>query len=345
MRRIPLRMIPLRMILSRLVAIPVSLFVVATLAFWLIRLSGANAASAVAGEYADAAAVAATEHELGLDRPVVEQYATFLGGLLHGDLGQSYFTRAPVAGELAARLPLDGVIGVLALLVAVVVGVGLGAVGAYFRGAWPDRSSRFAVSLLQAVPEFVFALVLIYLLFFQLGWFPPPTGQIGLATTPPPAVTGVVVIDSIIDDNAVAFRESAAQLVLPVLSFGLILSTVFAKVTRSQLAGVLASPQTEYARSLGLRPHQVFASALTVSRTALLTTVAIVSGALIGGGAIMQKIFSLDGAAAFGVNAIFSMDLPVVQGMVLVFGGITVVLFLLVDIAVLLLDPRVRVKA
>jgi peptide/nickel transport system permease protein len=333
------------MIAGRLIAIPVSLFAVASLAFWMIRISGASAASAVAGEYASPEAIAQTARELGLDRSLWDQYTSFLGGLLRGDLGQSYFTRQPVADELFARLPLDATLGVLALVVAVVAGVGMGALGAYFRAAWPDRLSRGVVTLLQSVPEFVFALVLIYVLFFQLDLLPAPVGQLALSQTAPPTVTGVVLLDALIAGDWTAFQAAAAQLVLPVLSFGLALSAVFAKVSRSTFSAVLSSPQTEYARALGLSPWRIFASALAVSRTAILTTVAIVSGALIGGNAIMEKIFSLDGTAAFGVDSILKLDLPVVQGIVLVFGGITVVLFLLVDILILLLDPRVRAKA
>ncbi|GAB3430219.1 ABC transporter permease [Actinophytocola sediminis] len=340
-----MRRIPVKMIVGRLVAIPVSLFAVASLAFWMVRISGASAASSVAGEYASAEAIAQTERSLGLDRSLWDQYTSFLGGLFRADLGRSYFTRQPVADELFTRLPLDAVLGVLALVVAVVAGIGLGAVGAYFRAAWPDRASRGVVTVLQSVPEFVFALVLIFVFFFELGWLPAPVGQLALSQTVPPHVTGVVVVDAVVAGDWDAFGAAAAQLVLPVLSFGLALSAVFAKVTRSSLVSTLAAPQTEYARALGLSPWRVFVSALIVSRTSILTTVAIVSGALIGGNAIMQKIFSLDGAAAFGVDAILKLDLPVVQGIVLVFGGITVVLFLLIDILILLLDPRVRAKA
>ncbi|MGW2306627.1 ABC transporter permease [Actinomadura luteofluorescens] len=340
-----MRRIPLKMIIGRLVAVPVSLFAVASLAFWMMRLSGTSAASSVAGEYATPEAIAATERELGLDRGLWDQYTGFLGGLLHGDLGRSYFTRQPVAGELAARLPLDATIGVLALIVAVLAGVGLGALSAYHRNRWPDRTSRGAVTLLQSVPEFVFALVLIYVLFFRLRWLPAPVGQISLSRTAPPSVTGVVLLDAPLAGNWPAFWSASAQLVLPVLSFGLVLAAVFAKVTRSSFGSVLASPQIEYARSLGLPPWRIFTAALTVSRTAILTTVAIISGALIGGNAIMQKIFSLDGTAAFGVDSILKMDLPVVQGIVLAFGGTAVLLFLLIDILILLLDPRVRARS
>lgn len=332
------------MIIGRLIAIPVSLFAVASLAFWLIRLSGANAAATVAGEYADAEAIARTEAELGLDRNLWEQYTGFLGDLLTGDLGTSFFTRRPVSEEIMNRIPLDLFLGVLALVLAVVLGVTLGAVAAYYRSGWPDRVSSTSVSFLQSLPDFVIALVLIYVLFYLAGLLPPPVGQLDLTHPSPPERTGVVFIDVVLSGQWQTLGAATAQLLLPVASMGLSLVPAFAKVTSSTLGTVLASPQIEYARSTGLSPLRVFWSALSVTRTSLLTTIAIVIGALLGGGAVLQKIYNLDGAAAFGVDSIFKLDLPVIQGIVLVFGGLTVVAFLLIDILILLLDPRVRVS-
>lgn len=337
-----MRRIPFGMIIGRLIAIPVSLFAVASMAFWLIRLSGANAAATVAGEYADAEAIAAVERELGLDRSRWEQYTGFLGDLVRGDLGVSYFTRQPVTEEIMGRISLDLFLGVLGLIVAVVIGVALGAVSAYYRSGWPDRLSSTSVGFLQSLPDFVIALVLIYVLFYLLGLMPPPVGELALDRIPPPEVTGVVFVDAALSGQWDTFWAAGEQLLLPVASMGLGLTPVFAKVTSSTLGTVLASPQIEYARACGLSPLRVFWSALSVTRTALLTTVAIIIGALLGGGAVLQKIYNLDGAAAFGVDSIFKLDLPAIQGIVIVFGGLTVVVFLLIDILILLLDPRVQ---
>jgi peptide/nickel transport system permease protein len=333
------------MLLGRLVAIPVSIFAVATLAFWLIRLPGTNAAAAIGGEYADAAAIARIEEELGFNRPLWSQYTDFLAGLVRGDLGTSYFTRRPVSEEIFGRLPLDLTVGLLGLVVAIVAGVGMGAVGAYYRTKPADQTTRVIVSVLQSLPEYVFALVLVYVFFYVLGVAPAPVGQVSLRTAVPDGPTGVVVIDSLLAGDTATFGQAAQQLVLPVLSFGLVLSAVFARVTRTNFATVLSSQQIQYARACGLTPARVFWSAFTVSRTAVLTTIAVITGAIIGGGAIMQKIYNLDGAAAFGVDSIFKFDLPVIQGIVIALGGLTVVAFLVIDIVILLLDPRVRHKS
>ncbi|WP_328393737.1 ABC transporter permease [Nocardia sp. NBC_00416] len=339
------RRVPVSMLLGRLVAIPVSIFAVATLAFWLVRLPGTNAAAAIGGEYADAEAIARIEGELGFDRPLWSQYTDFLAGLVRGDLGASYFTRRPVSEEIFGRLPLDLTVGLLALVVAIIVGVGMGAVGAYYRTRPADHTTRVIVSVLQSLPEYVFALVLVYVFFYLLGVAPAPVGQVSMRTAVPDGPTGVVVIDALLAGDTATFGKAAQQLVLPVLSFGLVLSAVFARVTRTNFATVLASPQIHYARACGLTPLRVFWSAFTVSRTAVLTTIAVITGAIIGGGAIMQKIYNLNGAAAFGVDSIFKFDLPVIQGIVIVLGGLTVLTFLVIDIVILLLDPRVRHKS
>lgn len=337
--------VPLRMLAGRLVAIPVSIFAVVSLAFWLIRLSGTNAAAEIAGAYADAETIAHIEHQLGLDQSLWSQYLSFISGLVRGDLGVSYFTHQTVSHEIFSRLPLDLTIGVLALLVAVVIGVGMGMLGAYYRAQAVDGLMRVIVSVLQSLPDYVFALLLIYGFFYLLGMAPAPIGQLPMRMQAPGGPTGVALIDGVMQGNWAVVSAALAQLALPVFSYGLVLSAVFARVTRMSVSQTLASGQVLYARACGLTRWRIFCSVLVTTRTAILTTVAVVTGAIIGGGAIMQKIYNLDGAAAFGVDSIFKFDMPVIQGVVIVFASLSIVAYLLIDIVILLLDPRVRHKS
>jgi peptide/nickel transport system permease protein len=340
-----LERIPLRMLAGRLVAIPVSVFAVVSLAFWLVRLSGSNAAAEIAGAYADAEAIAKIEHQLGLDQSLVAQYVSFMKGLLQGDLGVSYFTHQPVSHEIFARLPLDLTIGVLSLLVAVVVGVGMGTLGGYYRGQAVDGLVRLIVSVLQSLPDYVFALLLIYGFFYLLGVAPAPIGQLPMRMSAPDGPSGVALLDGLMQGNAEVVWAALRQLALPVFSYGLVLSAVFARVTRMSISQTLASGQVQYARACGLTPWRIFCSVLVTTRTAILTCVAVVTGAIIGGGAILQKIYNLDGAAAFGVDSIFKFDMPVIQGVVIIFASLSIVAYLLIDIVILLLDPRVGQKS
>jgi peptide/nickel transport system permease protein len=336
---------PLRMLAGRLVAIPVSIFAVVSLAFWLIRLSGSNAAAEIAGAYADAETIAKIEHQLGLDQSLGSQYLSFMRGLVHGDLGVSYFTRQSVSHEIFARLPLDLTIGVLALLVAVVVGVGMGTLGAYYRAQAVDGLLRVIVSFLQSLPDYVFALLLIYGFFYLLGIAPAPIGQLPMRMPAPDGPSGVALLDGMMQGNGDVVWAALRQLALPVFSYGLVLSAVFARVTRMSISQTLASGQVLYARACGLTPWRIFCSVLVTTRTAILTCVAVVTGAIIGGGAILQKIYNLDGAAAFGVDSIFKYDMPVIQGVVIIFSSLSIVAYLLIDIVILLLDPRVVLKS
>jgi peptide/nickel transport system permease protein len=339
-----MRHVPIAMVVRRLVAIPVSLVAIATFAFLLLRLTGSDAAAALAGEYASDDAVEQVRTELGLDQGIGSQYLHFLSALLRGDLGTSYYSRTPVLEEILTRLPLDVFVGLAAMLVAVVLGVALGVVAAYTRGRWPDGAVRVLVSALQSIPDYVFALLSILLFFFVLGALPAPTGQLPITVPAPPAVTHVALVDAALAGQWEVVDQAAQQLVLPVLSFGVVLSAAFAKVTRSGFLTALESPQVQYARAMGLSPWYVLRSSFVVTRSAVLTTFAILIGAVLGGGAINQKIFALDGAAAYSVDSIFRVDLPAIQGSVIVFGALTVVAFLVIDIVVLVTDPRVRQK-
>jgi ABC-type dipeptide/oligopeptide/nickel transport system permease component len=330
------------MILRRIVAIPVAIFVIASLAFLLMRATGGNAASALAGEYADDEAIAAIRAELGLDRPLGEQYIDFIVRLAQGDLGISYYSNTPVVDEILRRLPLDLFIGVLAMGIAVVLGVMMGAVAGYFRDRLPDGIVRVIVSTLQSIPDYVFALASIFVFFFLLQSVPAPTGQLPTTVLPPVAVTNVAVIDAMLAGDWRLAGMAAHQMLLPVLSMGIVLSAAFAKVVRTGFISTLASPQSEYSAAMGIAPGRRLRSIYRMSQTAVFTTVAILVGAILGGGAINQKIFALDGAAAYGVDAIFRVDLPAIQGIVIIFGGLAVVAFLLIDIVILLTDARVR---
>lgn len=332
----------LAMIVRRLVAIPVSVFVIASLVFLLMRTTGGNAASALAGEYADAETIDRVRGELGLDLPLWEQYRSFLGGLVQGDLGVSYYSNTEVTAEIFGRLPLDLFIGLMAMLVAVVIGVVMGAVAAYFRGRLPDATVRVVVSTLQSIPDYVLALLSIFVFFFLLGWVPAPTGQLPLTVVAPEPVTHVAVIDAMLAGQWGVAGAAMHQMVLPVLSLGIALSATFAKVVRTGFIKTLASAQAEYSLAMGYGSSRRLRSVYRVSQTSVLTTVAILIGAILGGGAINQKIFALDGAAAYGVDSIFRLDLPAIQGTVIVFGGLAVIGFLLIDLVVLATDARVR---
>lgn len=331
-----------RLVGRRLLLLPVSLLVLITLCFLLVELMPGNPAVTVAGQFATPQEVAAIERDLGLDQPLPVRYLDYLAAAGRGDLGSSFFTGQPVRSELGRRLPATIEMVALAIVVAGVLGIGLGSVAAYFRRTWYDRLSRGVVSVLQSIPDFVFALALVYLLFYLAGVAPAPVGRAGLDAGPLPDTTGFLLVDSLLAGRPGLFRDALAHLLLPVLALGVIYAAFFAKVARSTMVPALNSAQVEFARAAGLPEWRVIYYAFLQARTPLLTYAAILFGTLVGGAAIVETIFSWQGAGQWALEAILKLDVPVIQGFVLAAGVVTIVLYLLLDVAVRLLDPRIR---
>jgi peptide/nickel transport system permease protein len=330
-----------RFLATRLLAIPVSLLVIVTLTFGLVELMPGDPAVTIAGNFANPQEVARIRADLGLDRPLLERYGAYVGRVARGDLGTSYFSDRPVRSELGERLPATAELVVLALLVAGALGLAIGMLGAYFARRLPDRLARTVTTAFQSTPDFLLALLLIYLLFFVARIAPPPVGRSGLLDEGAPDVTGFLLIDAALTGSLAQVWQAIQQLMLPVLALGLVYSAYFAKVSRATMASALASAQVEFARACGLPERRVLGYAFTQARAPIVTYVAILFGSLLGGAAIVERIFSWQGVGQWGLDAVLKLDVPVIQGFVLAAGLVTIVVYLVLDLVVLLLDPRV----
>jgi peptide/nickel transport system permease protein len=330
------------MIALRIVALPVLLFIVATLTFFLVHALPGDPARDIAGAYATPAVLQQIRQQLGIAAPLGTQYTTFLDQLMHGSLGTSYTSHDPVTTDIATRIMPTVELAIAAVLFAVVWGLLLGFIGAWWANRRPDSVVRGVVSIEQAIPDFVAGLVLIFLLTFKTGVLPQPTGQLGLLDTSPPSVTHAALIDALLAGQWPVAWQAFLHLVLPAISLGFVIAAAFARLGRSTMKSALEGPQIEFARACGLRRRQILYYASTVARTPLITLLAMVGGAILGGTAIVENVFSWGGLASWGVDSITHKDVPAVLGFVLVTGAITIVAFLILDIVVLLLDPRVR---
>jgi ABC-type dipeptide/oligopeptide/nickel transport system permease component len=201
---------------------------------------------------------------------------------------------------------------------------------------------RTAITAIQSVPDFLLALFLIYTLFFIAGIAPPPVGRMGLIRGDVERITGFLLIDSLVTGGFDAFVQAARQLMLPVLALGIFYSAYFAKTARSTLIEALRSDQVEFARACGLPERTVFRYALLQARTPILTYGAILLGALVGGAAIVEIIFSWQGVGQWALEAILQLDMPAIQGFIIAAGVITILVYLVLDIVVMWLDPRVE---
>jgi ABC-type dipeptide/oligopeptide/nickel transport system permease component len=331
-----------RLVGRRLLWLPVSLLVLVTASFLLIELLPGNPALVIAGPFADANEVARVEARLGLDRGPWERYSGYLSDVATGDLGESFYTGQAVLGELTSRLPATLELVVLALALAGCLGILLGGIGAYLRGTRWDSSIRGVVTIMQSTPDFLLALLLIFFGFYVLRWFPPPVGRMGLVGTPPEQITGFVLADSALRLDGGSFLTGLRHLVLPVVSLGVVYAAYFAKMARATMGVALDTEQVESARALGLPEWQVLRYAWLQARTPLLTYTAILLGALIGGAAIIETVFAWPGVGRWALTGILELDVPVIQGFVFAAGLLTVLIYLILDLLTLWLDPRIR---
>lgn len=324
----------------RLLMIPVSMLVIVTLCFGLVSLIPGDPAITISGGYASADELAAIRHGLGLDKPLAERYVDYLGAIAHGDLGTSFFTRESVLQSIGRYLPNTLELIVLALAVAVVLGLALGGIGAYFQRRLPDRISSVVIAATQSVPDFVLGLLGIYVLFYLLRIAPPPLGRLGIGDSQPRDVTHFLILDCILTGDWTALRSALGHAALPVLTLGIIYSSYFAKTTRATLGQAMSSAQVEFARACGLPERQVIRYAFVAARTSILTYGAILFGVLLGGAAIIETIFSWQGAGQWALDAMLKVDVPVIQGFVLVVGLMTLLIYLALDVIIVFLDPR-----
>lgn len=325
----------------RLVLIPVSLLALVTLTFVIVSLVPGDPATLIVGEYSDPAQIAEVRERLGLDKPIPVQFADYVGSLVQGDLGRSYYTDQPVADEIVRRLPNTLILVVPALLLAVVLGAIVGGIAGFFRRRWPDRAASSVITVTQGIPEFFLAVVLIYLLVFQAGLLPSPVGMVSVDAARPPETTGILPLDAVLNGSWSTIGSIAAHAILPIVSAGIFLSAYFAKTIRTCVGETMSSPQIEFARACGLPERKVVRYAFLAARTPVLTYSAIMFGVLLSSISILEVVFAWPGVGSWALEGIVKGDIPIIQAFVFVTGFIVILAYLALDIAVAWLDPRI----
>lgn len=330
------------MVAKRLAFIPLALFAVITISFLLVSIMPGDPALAILGSTASEREVATVRSQLGLDRSLAERYVAYVGDVLQGDFGRSFFTGQPIRDEIVKYLPASIELVVMALIVAALVGITLGTAAGYFRGRAPDRAVRIAVAGLEAIPGFLAGLLLIFFLFFLWRLAPSPTGRLGILDVYPPPVTRFLLLDLVIAGDWNGLRSALHRSMLPVLTLAFGAIPLFAKITRTTVGAAMGSKQIQYARACGLSEWRVVQYALLQARTPILTYTAMLFGAMVGGSAIIETIFSWQGLGQWGLKAIVALDIPAIQGFVIVTGLFTMLVYLVLDLVVAALDPRIQ---
>ncbi len=332
----------IRFVLGRVLLAGFLLIVVISASFALVSLIPGDPALAVLGEFATPEQVATLNAQLGLDQPFHVQWWNYLTSALSGDLGTSYFSGTPVTEEILVRLVPSLLLVIPGILLAVVLGTAIGALSAYRRGGRVDRVLSGYTSATLALPEFALALIVIYVFFQILRIAPPPLGMLSPLDPIPPAVTGSVLIDAALAGSWETIGSAIARAVLPIITLGIFFSAFFARVVRTGLTAALLSPQVEFARACGLSEWMVFRYAMGDIRRTLLTFLVILSGAALSGAVILETVFSWPGIGTWALTGILQVDIPVIQGFVLIIATTLLFAYVAVDIVIACTDPRVR---
>ncbi|PSR20821.1 MAG: glutathione ABC transporter permease GsiC [Sulfobacillus acidophilus] len=300
--------------------IPVA-FVVLLVTFSLIHIAPGNPAYTILGDQASKSAVQLLDRKMGLNRPLVVQFLTYLNQVIHGNLGRSLLDNEPVASLIVTRLPVTLELSVLAIALSLAVALPIGVLAAYHANTWVDSLSRVLALIGAAVPNFWLALLLVYVFAVSLRWLPS---------------LGWVPLNQGVGQNL-------EHLILPVVVLALPLIATTSRVLRGTLIEVLHLLYIQVARAKGLQERTVvlrhgFKNALIP----VVTVVGMQVGLLLGGVVITESIFSLPGMGQLVVDAIFDRDYMVLQGSVLFMAMAVLLANLIVDLCYAWLDPRIR---
>lgn len=315
--------------------------------FILTNLVPGDPVAAALGQRAaeDPAIVAQFRAQYGLDQPLVVQYFTYLGNLLHGDLGVSTTTHNPVASDLAKALPATLEIAIGAIVLSVIIGVVLGTIAAHRRGKASDHVLRVVSLAGLSVPTFWLALVLYYVFYFQLH-IAPGSGRLSSDYTTPPTVTGMYTVDALLVGQLDTFLDAAAHLFLPVLVLTLYTVGLLTRFVRTAVLEVLDQDYVRAARAKGLPGRTVIWSyVLRGASIPILTVVGLAFGSLLSGTVLVEAIFAWPGIGSYAYQAASHLDLPGVMGVGLLIGVMYLLVNLVVDLLYGVLDPRVRLAS
>ena len=279
----------------------------------------------------------------GLDKPLHQQYLTYLGNLLRFDLGISIKTRKPIKEDIAKRLPATIELATLGIVYGVLLGVGLGLVSAIWKDSWADYIARIIALIGVSFPVFLIALVFLTLFYAKLQIAAGP-GRLNIIMRPPPYITGMYTLDALLHGDWRTFQNALGHLVLPALTLALYISGIISRITRSSLLEVLNQDYMRTARAKGLRERYIIGfHGLRNSLIPVVTVIGLSYGNLLVGSILIEQIFAFPGLGSYTFRAATSQDFPAIMGVSLLFAFIYVGVNFAVDILYFFLDPRIRV--
>ena len=308
-------------LVKRIAATVPVLLVVAVLVFLLLRLTPGDPAAIMAGDAASSENIEKIRADLGLSKPLIVQFGIWFGNLLSGDLGQSYFFKVKVTTLIGQRIEPTLALSFCTIVIAVLVAVPLGVLAAWKQGGWLDRALMGFSVLGFSIPVFVLGYLLIWLVSLKLGWLP---------------VQGYERLSG-------GFVPFIRHLILPSITLSVIYIALIARVTRASVQEVLSEDYIRTARAKGLPEMRVLIfHALTNAAVPIITVIGIGIALLIGGVVVTESVYGIPGLGRLTVDAVLARDFPTIQGVILFFSFVYVLINLLVDLTYLFFDPRIR---
>jgi peptide/nickel transport system permease protein len=330
-------------VLTRLMLAPLMIWTITTVVFLLLRATPGDPVDALLGARAPAEAKDQLRTQLGLDQPLWVQYFDYLGSLLRLDLGTSISAQGQTVWQIIqAHFPATVELTVCGMIVATVVGVGVGAIAASRPNSPLDAGGRLFGIITYAIPMYWFGMILQLIFSVRLGWFPIGT-RYPLQGTPPASLTGLYVVDSLLSFDFAALATTLYYLALPSLTLGILISGVFERMVRVNLKQTLNSDYVEAARARGIPERRiVMVHALRNALIPVITILGLTFASMLGGAVLTEVTFSWPGLANRLYEAISHRDYPVVQGLMVFFGIIVAIISIAIDILNAYIDPRIR---
>lgn len=330
---------------KRLLYIVPQLFGVVLIAFFAVRKIPGDPARIMAGALVDEAGVEQIRRRMGLSGLLFEQFKSYFGNLLHGDLGNSWVTGNPVVEDIKTRLPATLQLVVLALIISLLIMVPLGIksiVSAKGPGGKIIRKCLSGYGMAAgAFPDFWLALILIFIFYVKLGIAPSPTGQIDLTLTTPPQITGFSLIDSLLVGDFPAFRSILSRHIIPVFVLAFVYGGGILKVALTSAASTQKSEFVNYAKINGVKPGYIRKYISKAARPSVATFTAVNFGYMLGGTALVESVFSWGGFGQYAIQSVVNSDFTAIQGVVLISAVLNLAVYILVDVVYMYIDPRI----
>ncbi|MCA0989385.1 ABC transporter permease [Guptibacillus algicola] len=323
-----------------LMLIPV-LFGMTLIVFFMIRAIPGDPAQVILGQQATEEAIKSLTKQLGLDQPWYIQYVDYIKGLFTGDLGTSLRTSSEISGEIWPYLAATLELSLVAMVIAIFIGVNAGIISAWFQNSWFDYTAMVLALVGVSMPVFWLGLMEQWAFSLELGWL-PSTGRENVRN-PVEAITHLYLIDTLIQGRMDQFVEVVRHLILPGIALGTIPMAIIARMTRSSMLEVMRSDFVRTARAKGTRMFWVvYKHSLKNAFIPVLTVIGLQMGLLLGGAILTETIFGWPGIGRYIYDAIGFRDYPVIQSGILIVAVIFVFINLIVDLLYAAIDPRIK---